>query len=534
LPLAKLLVLLAAMLSLVAPANVYGAASLLTPENRRDLELQPGVVLIIVSFHATLGPFQCDPVVSGTGFLYRPDGYLITNGHVVQRAMKDNDAAKLVREQTAIPCLKDDAVRKSMQQAGRRLTDEEMGNLARGLAQFIEEHRLQIGDESLTVYLENSTATGTKYPGEIKEYSGPGREGKDVAIVKINGSNLPTVEFGNSDEVSVGDQMTVVGYPGSATNATLSGAFSLASLMVPTVTNGRISAINKTGNDGTPVLQSEATINPGNSGGPAFDSNGHVIGIATYMLTDASNLNFFVPVNTAMEFVRQAGAAPQRGVFDRQWHDALDAYVSRHWTEAHDRMVTVLETMPRQPDAEKLRDKAKINESEEGIVGRLGLPTVIGSAVALLLIASIAFALSVKRKPQPVSPAVTGQSPETMPVGVQANARPAVIDQQKAFGTLQVTTGPLAGNRFAIPKSGLLIGRDPARCAVVLTGDSVGREHAWVVPLDNGVVVIDRDSTNGTYVNSTESPRISKIALKDGDRIFIGQKNPTAITYFSS
>jgi pSer/pThr/pTyr-binding forkhead associated (FHA) protein len=54
-----------------------------------------------------------------------------------------------------------------------------------------------------------------------------------------------------------------------------------------------------------------------------------------------------------------------------------------------------------------------------------------------------------------------------------------------------------------------------------------------VVPLDNGVAVIDRSSANGTYVNSTESPRIAKMVLKNGDRIFIGRKNPTEITYFA-
>jgi len=62
----------------------------------------------------------------------------------------------------------------------------------------------------------------------------------------------------------------------------------------------------------------------------------------------------------------------------------------------------------------------------------------------------------------------------------------------------------------------------------------VSKEHAWVVPLDNGVAVIDRNSSNGTYVNSTDSPRINKVILKDGDRIFVGRSNPTEIMYLSS
>jgi pSer/pThr/pTyr-binding forkhead associated (FHA) protein len=79
-----------------------------------------------------------------------------------------------------------------------------------------------------------------------------------------------------------------------------------------------------------------------------------------------------------------------------------------------------------------------------------------------------------------------------------------------------------------------MIGRDPSSCAVVLPSDAVSKQHVWVVPVDNGVAVIDRDSVNGTYVNSTDSPRINKVVLKDGDRIFVGRKSPTEIMYFSA
>jgi len=128
------------------------------------------------------------------------------------------------------------------------------------------------------------------------------------------------------------------------------------------------------------------------------------------------------------------------------------------------------------------------------------------------------------------SPRVLVQPPsvrviESIPAG--ASTTP------KTFGSLLVANGPLMGNRFPIPKAGLLIGRDPARCALVLPDDTVSGEHAWVVPLDNGVAVIDKNSSNGTYINSSDSPRINKVILKHGDRIFLGTKNPTSLTYYS-
>jgi len=54
------------------------------------------------------------------------------------------------------------------------------------------------------------------------------------------------------------------------------------------------------------------------------------------------------------------------------------------------------------------------------------------------------------------------------------------------------------------------------------------------VPLDNEIFIIDKSSANGTYLNSPDSPRISKVALKNGDRVFLGRKGATVMTYFAS
>jgi pSer/pThr/pTyr-binding forkhead associated (FHA) protein len=69
---------------------------------------------------------------------------------------------------------------------------------------------------------------------------------------------------------------------------------------------------------------------------------------------------------------------------------------------------------------------------------------------------------------------------------------------------------------------------------VVVLDESISKEHAWIVPVDNDVVVIDRNSANGTYVNSTDTPRINKVVLKNGDRVILGRKGSVVLTYFSS
>ena len=53
-----------------------------------------------------------------------------------------------------------------------------------------------------------------------------------------------------------------------------------------------------------------------------------------------------------------------------------------------------------------------------------------------------------------------------------------------------------------------------------------------MVPLDGSVMLIDRGSTNGVFVNSMDSPRVSKVPLKNGDKILIG-KSAATFTYYS-
>ena len=138
--------------------------------------------------------------------------------------------------------------------------------------------------------------------------------------------------------------------------------------------------------------------------------------------------------------------------------------------------------------------------------------------------------------------AVNPTSPAAAPVPVRARTvlvhSDAMIPSRPptpaSFGTLHITSGALTGNQFAIPKAGLLIGRDSTKCNVVLADETVSKEHAWVVPLDSEVVIIDRGSSNGTYVNSTDTPGINRVTLKNGDRVYIGKKGAAVLTYFSS
>jgi len=506
----------------------HAATSLLSPEARRDYQLQPGVVFIEVEYSFALDGHSYDVPVSGTGFLYRPDGYIVTNGHVVEFAnIKDLQARKALFSdliQRAKMVINSEIEKDS------RLDDSQKKDVSDKLMQLIDNNPDEIIQSfeppKITVYLNN----GKQFNGEIKAYSDPISEGgKDVAIIKIDGKNLPTVQIGDSDNIRVGDPIVVIGYPGAARMVS-----SDESALVPTVTNGKVSAVNKTDTQGTPVIQSEASINPGNSGGPAFDEKGQVIGIATYKAAESEQINFFVPSNTAMEFIRQAGAEPESGSFDTLWKEALDAYEKQYWSRAHTLMGDVLEMMPGEADAVTLQREASENLEGESEYDRVResvetaeTPTLIGGGLILtaLIIGGLVIVIS-KPKPQAtVHPSRPSAS----------HSAPTVVQRSEELGSLEIINGPSKGRKYSIPKTGLRIGRDPEACTIVLPIENVGREHAWVMPMeDGGVAVIDRGSVNGTYVNSFDGGRVKKARLRNGDRIFICRENSTEIVYHSS
>ena len=102
--------------------------------------------------------------------------------------------------------------------------------------------------------------------------------GSDVAILKISGSDYPVVNLGSVASLTQGSEITILGYPGNASN---NGLVDSTESKV-TLTAGKVSAIKNAQGSDKKLVETDTTIGHGNSGGPAIDDQGLVFGLATY------------------------------------------------------------------------------------------------------------------------------------------------------------------------------------------------------------------------------------------------------------
>ena len=116
-------------------------------------------------------------------------------------------------------------------------------------------------------------------------------ERSDVALLKVEADNLPTVRLGDSDQLHVGDWVLAIGSPFGFDHS---------------ATQGIVSALSRNLPDGTyvPFIQTDVAVNPGNSGGPLFNMKGEVIGINSQIFSRTGGyqgLSFSIPIDVAVK-----------------------------------------------------------------------------------------------------------------------------------------------------------------------------------------------------------------------------------------
>ncbi|MBS1139327.1 MAG: Peptidase Do [Proteobacteria bacterium] len=153
------------------------------------------------------------------------------------------------------------------------------------------------GAEEVTVKLNDKREFKAKVLGLDKA--------SDVAVLKIDAKNLPTVRIGTSLQTQVGEWVLAIGSPYGFESSASAGIVSAKSRNLP---------------DGSyvPFIQTDVAVNPGNSGGPLFNMNGEVIGINSQIYSRSGGyqgLSFAIPIEVAMNVEKQivAHGKVQRG-----------------------------------------------------------------------------------------------------------------------------------------------------------------------------------------------------------------------------
>ena len=166
---------------------------------------------------------------SGSGVIIRPDGYIVTNNHVVQNASK------------------------------------------------------------VEVTLNNNKTYEARVIGTDPA--------TDVALIKVDASNLPTVPFGDSDKLRLGEWVIAIGSPYDLRSTITAGIVSAKGRSIPNY-DGQFKIES--------FIQTDAAVNPGNSGGALVNKNGELVGVNTAIISQTGSYtgySFAVPVNIVRKIV---------------------------------------------------------------------------------------------------------------------------------------------------------------------------------------------------------------------------------------
>ncbi|GAB3385026.1 DegQ family serine endoprotease [Azotobacter armeniacus] len=143
----------------------------------------------------------------------------------------------------------------------------------------------------------------------------------DVALLKVKGSNLPTVKLGRTDKLKVGEWVVAIGSPFGFDHSVTAGIISATGRSLPNESY-------------VPFIQTDVAINPGNSGGPLFDLEGRVIGINSQIFTRSGGfmgLSFAIPIEVAMGVADQLKAT---GKVVRGWLGVVIQEVNKDLAES--------------------------------------------------------------------------------------------------------------------------------------------------------------------------------------------------------
>lgn len=416
------LVLAASSIGFAGPASAQARPSV-TPEERAAALVRPSVVFIQTFWAGFV--YDEDGIyfndgnayefsTSCTGFVVNPVGHIMTAGHCV------DDSA-------SFGGVKRDLIEIAAEEAFEAGTYEGAPPVEQlfefGLANWTVEGPAKGSPVQREVFIQRGRAvsgerTGEALPARVVDFRSA--ESGDVALLKVEASDLPSVLVSDVNELEVGTPLLSVGYPGLTQGA-------VDESLEPTNKDGKISAKKTQGS--FPVYEVSAAIASGMSGGPSVNMEGEVIGVNSFGIGDSEAFNFIVPAGNIREILARNGATNELGRTDTIYREGLTAFYAGRHTPAIEAFDRVLDLDPAHQQAQEYRQQAARARAEGGEVkadaddGGSAFPVVpvaVGAVVLLGLVGG-AFAMKNRKKPQgelPPAGATTGpayQAPAAAP-----------------------------------------------------------------------------------------------------------------------
>ena len=242
-------------------------------------------------------------------------------------------------------------------------------------------------------------------------------DAKDVAIVHANLNDTPSVQLGDSSGVHEQDMLTIIGFPGNGDVSDLP-----TNLLTSSVNQIMVSSL-KTTDQGAQVIQVSGNIEDGDSGGPALDSNGNVVGIVSFGLSDQGGTNFLQASNSAQALVQSLHLDTAPGPFEKAWSQAFNDYTattSGHWHKAQQELASIHTTYPQfnallpyLQYALAQSPQVRVQQSQPGSTLHSQSRTIstlmwiIAAVMVIIVLALTMFALTLRqrKKKQPLTPA---------------------------------------------------------------------------------------------------------------------------------
>ncbi|MCE0765643.1 trypsin-like peptidase domain-containing protein [Pseudonocardia kujensis] len=362
-----------------------------TPTEKAAAEVRPAIVYLTETFTAYVGdgtglyynngqPLTLNATC--TGFGVNPQGYVATAGHCVDTTSPDGIRADFIQMVAQDIAAKTPGV--TVQDA-----------MTYGMANWTVEGQAKGSpiDAQYSAVIGSGTGSGAKgevVPARLVDFRPPSQG--DVALLKIESSDLPTVQLGSDADTAIGTPVLSIGYPAAADAVT-------DTTLEPSNKDGQISTKRTMGS--VPYYETSASLSPGMSGGPTVDMDGDVLGINSAHLPNDQAFNFIAPASGLTELLARNGVQNRLGPNDALYRDALANYWAGRYTDAIAGFERLLLVDPGHGQAQQFKtEAAKAKErfgdtpvappAEQGGTGFLGLApwmfwTIVGGAAALLV-----------------------------------------------------------------------------------------------------------------------------------------------------